>query len=144
MIMKNTKRALRGFTLVEVMIVVAIIAILATIAYPSYLDHVRRTRRTDAQASLLDLAARMERYFSENNTYATAVVGGAGQNAVLTTAITPESWYTLSISAQTATTFTLLASPRNDQANDADCANFTFNQLGVKGISGSSTVDRCW
>ena len=59
----------RGFTLMELMIVVAIIGILAGIAYPTYQDSVRKSRRADAEAVLLELAQWMERFYTENNRY---------------------------------------------------------------------------
>ncbi|WP_366931512.1 type IV pilin protein [Thiocapsa sp.] len=54
----------RGFTLIELMVVVAIVAILAGIAYPSYVDHVRRARLTDAQMVLMEAAQWMERMYA--------------------------------------------------------------------------------
>ena len=62
-------RAHRGFTLIELMVVVAVVAILAAIAYPSYINQVRKSRRADAKSALLDLATRQERFFSTQNTY---------------------------------------------------------------------------
>ncbi|MCJ8161396.1 prepilin-type N-terminal cleavage/methylation domain-containing protein [Acinetobacter sp. A7.4] len=56
--MKNYK----GFTLIEVMIVVLIIGILAAIAYPSYQKYVRKTKRVEMQSTLMDLAAKIQRY----------------------------------------------------------------------------------
>ena len=55
-------RAGRGFTLLELMIVVAIVGILASIAYPSYMDHVRKGNRAKAQAFLMDVAQRQQNY----------------------------------------------------------------------------------
>jgi type IV pilus assembly protein PilE len=62
----------RGFTLIEVMIVVAIIAILAAIAVPSYRDYVTRGRVVEATAGLADARNKMEQYFQDNRTYPTA------------------------------------------------------------------------
>ena len=48
----------RGFTLMEMMIVVVILGVLVTIAYPSYQEQVRKSRRGDAKQALLDAASR--------------------------------------------------------------------------------------
>ncbi len=65
--MKN--RPSSGFTLVELMIVLAIMTILATYAYPSYQQHINKTRRAEGQILLMDMLARQERFFTENNSY---------------------------------------------------------------------------
>lgn len=62
----------RGFTLIEVMIVVAIIAILAAIAVPAYNDYMRRARVAEAVTALADMEARLEQHFQDNRTYAGA------------------------------------------------------------------------
>ena len=59
----------RGFTLIEVMIVVAIIAILAAIAVPAYNDYMRRARVAEAVTALADMEARLEQFFQDNRTY---------------------------------------------------------------------------
>ncbi len=64
---------MKGFTLIELMIVVAIIGILAVIAYPSYMDSVRKSRRGDGQAALLNAAQQMEVYYARNATYSTTL-----------------------------------------------------------------------
>jgi type IV pilus assembly protein PilE len=59
----------KGFTLIELMIVVAIVAILTTIAYPNYRDYVIRGQLVDATQGLAAVRANMERYFQDNRTY---------------------------------------------------------------------------
>ena len=59
----------RGFTLIELMIVVVILGVIAAFAIPSYQDHLRKSKRSDARAALSDLAARQEQYFLDNKTY---------------------------------------------------------------------------
>lgn len=62
----------RGFTLIELMVVVVIVAILAAIALPMYQDYVTRSKIAEATANLGQLRVRMEQYFQDNRQY----VGG--------------------------------------------------------------------
>lgn len=137
-----------GFTLIELMIVVAIIAILASIAYPSYQDQMRKSRRADAEAALLQNQQWMERNFTLSGRYNEKSDGTAVASSDLPVTSSPVDgatpFYALSIAASTASTFSLQAVPQNAQTSDTDCGTLTINQLGVKGISGSSTVGKCW
>src|SRR3546814_14278566 len=68
------KTQMRGFTLIELMVVVAIIAILASIAYPAYTDYIVKTRRSAGAACLLEQARFMERYYTTNMGYSSAAL----------------------------------------------------------------------
>lgn len=73
-----TTRAQRGFTLIELMIVVAIVAILAGVAMPSYFDYVRRGQLPEAQAALSDFRVKMEQYYQDNRNYGTGNCADVG------------------------------------------------------------------
>ncbi len=126
----------KGFTLIELMIVIAIVGILTVIAVGSYAEHVKKAKRTDGQVGLLNLAADMERYYTQNNSYLNATLTDVGSNPT-----TPEGYYNLSIVSATATTFDIQAAPT---FADSGCNVLTYNQLGQKGVSGPDGVSECW
>ena len=68
----NAGQRPRGFTLIELMIVVAVVAILSAVAMPSYFDYVRRGQLPEAQAALSDFRVKMEQYYQDNRNYGTA------------------------------------------------------------------------
>lgn len=140
----------RGFTLIELMITVAIVGILAAIAYPSYTKYVQRGYRSEGIAMLTDAAARMERYYAQNNTYAAADPAAIGIAALpqdpgsTNPAVYQSSTgkYQLSFAnSATATTYKLQVVPQGAQANDA-CGTLTISQDGSRTSSNSSPD--CW
>jgi type IV pilus assembly protein PilE len=141
----------KGFTLIELMIVVAIIGILAAIAYPSYQDSVRKSRRADAKAALLGFSNAMERRFTLMNTYRGAAAGGADTGAPAPAIYPAEApidsgtkYYDLTINAANASSFTLWATPKGAQASDP-CGTLTLAHTGVKGVTGATlSPGECW
>ena len=130
----------RGFTLVELLIVVFIISVLSVIAYSSYQDSLVRTRRNAALACLLENSQFMERYYTTNLTYAGAPAPTCSAGRDVT------DFYTVAFSAApTATAFTLQATPTARQSTlDAKCGTLGINQTGTKTKSGTGTLDECW
>lgn len=59
----------RGFTLIEVMVVVAIVALLASVALPSYQDYVTRAKIAEATSQLPSIANKAEQFFADRRTY---------------------------------------------------------------------------
>jgi type IV pilus assembly protein PilE len=137
----------RGFTLIELMIVVVVIAILAVVVLPSYQGLVMKARRTDAKAALTTAAQTLERYSTENpiTGYANATVSDTAGPTVIARATTDDAHYELRLTDKTATTYVLSAVPRNAQANDG-CKTFTLNQRGERGVSADATkpARECW
>jgi type IV pilus assembly protein PilE len=141
----------QGFSLIEIIIVIMIIALFATFTYPSYRESITRARRIDGQTALLDLAARMEQYYAENQSYQGARVGTGKENDVLHSNHSPQNYYILVISKQTDTEFNLVAIPRGTQANDDEsCQTLSFNSFGIKGIAPGpggtprASAKQCW
>ena len=142
----------KGFTLIELMIVVAIIGILAAIGYPSYTESVAKSRRGNAQAEMLALSSALERYYTQENHYSDAAAAGADTGApdptlyVIDAETTP--FYTITISAVSnldangdrAQGYTLSAVPAGAMVGDR-CGTMTLNSAGVK--TPADPVD-CW
>lgn len=130
------KRNSRGFTLIELMMVVVVVAILVSIAYPAYQDSIRKSRRADAKSALMDAAARMERHYTQFSRYSGTLANSGIQ------ATSPEGYYaiTATIAGANSQTFTLTATAQGDQTND-QCGNLgideTQNKTNSAGIAGS-------
>lgn len=114
----------KGFTLIELMIVVAIVAILTTIAYPNYRDYVIRGQLVDATQALAALRANMERYFQDNRSY--AAVPGFPNPCAPPQAPYAAGKFTISCPAFTPTAFT--AQAQGIGGSTVDGFTFTVDQ----------------
>lgn len=126
----------KGFTLIEVMIVVAIVGILAAIAYPSYVEYTKKTRRAEASAVLFEAAQVTERQFSRTGAYAGApiptrspITGDAVYNVALANGAGTDGGYLITATAVAG----------GVMAGD-DCATMTINALGQT----TPADEKCW
>jgi type IV pilus assembly protein PilE len=109
---KTPPARVRGFTLIEILVVIALLGILAGLAYPSYRDYVIRGRIPEATSRLATLQVQIEQFFQDNRTY----VGAPGCTADTTSSQN----FNFACSVQTATAFTLRA------VGKGSMAGFTF------------------
>jgi len=142
--MKYTRT--RGFTLVELMIVIAIIGILAAIGYPTYQDQVRSTRRADCEGVLMEAANAIERFYTANGTYTGATAGTNFPNRCPIDGGT--AFYNIGVAIPGAGTSYLLTATRaaGPQASDK-CGNLTLSNTGKKDVASASTgydANNCW
>lgn len=123
-------RRSRGFTLIELMIVVAVVAILSAIALPAYFDSIRKSRRSDAIAELTKVQQAQERWRSSNTTYnstdvssAATGLGVVGGTAVSTSYTAASGYYSIGIGtvAATGTTYAIVATALGSQTRDTNC-----------------------
>lgn len=139
----QSHQAQRGFTLIEVMIVVAIVGILSAIAYPSYAEYIARGHRADARAGLLQAQQWLERAATATGVYPTALPANLKWTADST------KRYTIGFAANnTNAAFTLVATRKagGSQATDK-CGDFTLTNTGVRSAlnySSGTTVAECW
>jgi type IV pilus assembly protein PilE len=144
---KGLPKRSRGFTLIEVIIVIVIVGILMAVALPGYQDSMRKGRRADAKAALMDAANRQEGLMLDRSTYTLDMAElGLGSEPVKSA----EGHYFIDAEPEDAncpiaTCYVLTATPvpGGAQADDSRCTSFSVTSAGAKTATGSAGSE-CW
>jgi len=129
-------RAMGGFSLIELLIVMVLIGIVTAAALPAYREHVRKAARADVQAFLTDVASRQQQYLVDKRRYAPSI---AALNIATSASLKVKFEDPLTVEAPDVDppTFRLVARATGDQAYDK-CPTLSLDSAGNREPPG------CW
>ncbi|MBC3349292.1 MULTISPECIES: type IV pilin protein [Pseudomonas] len=130
------RRSNRGFTLIEIMIVIAIIGIVITVGYPSLTEYMKKGRRAEVAGLLSEQAQILERHYSKTGVYTNATGLSSGNDFYTITQTLLDQSFTL----------TAVRNSGSSMASDK-CGDFTINNTGARSIINATaglTAKDCW
>ena len=131
----------RGFTLIELMIVLVIVGVISAVAYPAYIKSAQKGRRADAKTSLTRISQALERCFTQYGKYdSPSCTPYIDSSPSFVSQNSDKGYYTITATALSDTAYTLQAAAVSGgpQAGDTDCATMTITSTGVQ------TPTDCW
>lgn len=143
----------RGFTLLELMMVVAIVSILAAIAIPAYSDYLQRSRRSEAKSALGQVVAAEEKHFLANGSYSTDLtqLPGSGLKNIVagppSTGQTENGHYRLDVINDAQGWRVRAVAISSSQLADTDCRSLLLNFNGTRSAfasDNSNSTGTCW
>ena len=136
---KRSFRNLAGFTLIELMVTVAIVGILAAIALPAYTQYIARGKRAEARVAILEAEGWLERFNTENNSYATAPANTSNAGFDARFSAVPRTGaanYGITL-AVNQTAFTITVAPTGSMTGDK-CGSYVKNNISGLATSGAT------
>jgi type IV pilus assembly protein PilE len=139
-------RNARGFTLIELIVVMVIAGVLAAIAIPNYQEYVLRSRRADAQGFMMEVAARQQHFLVDRRAYSASITdapaaGGLGMTIPARVANFYNVTFTPAVdNTANPPTYTISAAPTGVQVGDR-CGTLGLAQNGARSASGGAG---CW
>lgn len=132
----------KGFSLIELMIVVVIVGVLAAVALPNYRNYLIRSARSAVQTELLELASIQEKIFLNSNNYSpnvtTAYNGTSAGGLGRTSGTSKDGKYTLSLDITVPSqTFILTATPVAGSSQEGD-GNVSISESGQRLWNGAA------
>jgi type IV pilus assembly protein PilE len=143
------RRAVGGFTLIELIVVALVISILALLALPVFTESIRKSRRAEAISLLNQVAQQQERWRANCSSYASNLASAPGGNCTGGLGVANTGNYTLSSSfpAASSISYAATASAVNAQVSDAKCRSLTMRVNGgnlTYSSSGTAASSVCW
>ncbi|MGB3110417.1 MAG: type IV pilin protein [Psychrobacter alimentarius] len=126
----NNIKKQKGFTLIEMMIVVAIIGVLAAIAYPNYQRYVVKTKRTDMMSEMQNIASQIESRKLAQGSYSN-ISANVKTDFAKSYPAQGQALYDITITDPLVSRWTITATPKTGEQMKGD-GNLTLNHQGIK------------
>ena len=129
----------RGYSLLEVMVVLLIVSILVMVAVPFYQNYLVKSRRYQAEQTLMHSALALEHYYQAQGSYK-----GATLEKLNVDLRSIDDYYTVLVTYESPNSYVVSAIPTANQ-EDTSCGTLTLNELGQRGYSGvAGSLSDCW
>lgn len=130
-----THKTQRGFSIIEVIIVLLIIALLTVVLMPAYNSYITKSRRSDGIKSLMAMQIAQEKYRLKNTDYASSPAAMSFSTDSI------DGYYTMAVTANTASSYTITATAGSEQAADTGCTTLTITYANN---TATNTPTDCW